>query len=122
MHPGQSLELAIITKHDGVAKQMAWEITVNGVCRIELPVSRRDPLHISYALQTLWLEEGFVEHPKVFVPQGFAEAVDLPPRCLGVATKMSRLVSTNGNLGVPRPIHRPLIDVGGSDDYVFIIN
>ena len=121
LHPWHLGDVAFRVNANGVAEEVAREVLLQVIARGHIPVLISDLVHLLHALHALRALEHIVQHAQVLVPQRHPEAMDLAtgrlPGC-----QVVRLVSTHGDLRVPGAIHGPLVDVGGTDDDVLVVN
>ena len=121
VHPRQCSNGAIGSDTDGVAEEVAWEILLEVIARVQIPILVSDPVHLLHTLHALRVLEDIIQHSQVLVPQRHPEAVDLAPgRLLGC--QVVRLVRAHGDFRVPGTVHGPLVDVGGPNDDVLVIH
>lgn len=121
LHPGQLSNGAVGSDTDRVAEEVAREVLLQVITRVQVPVLLGDLVHLLHALYALGALEDVVQHPQVFVPKRHPEAMDLATGRLP-SRQVVRLVRAHGDLRVPGTVHGPLVDVGGPNDDVFIVH
>uniref|UniRef100_A0A452Y491 Uncharacterized protein n=1 Tax=Aegilops tauschii subsp. strangulata TaxID=200361 RepID=A0A452Y491_AEGTS len=121
LHPGQLRHRAVAGDADRVGEEVAGEVALWAVGRVEVPVPFGHGVHLVHALEALRPLERLVHHAEVLVPQRHPEPVHLPPR-RPARRQVARLVPAHGDLRVARPVHGPLVDVRRPHDDVLVVH
>jgi hypothetical protein len=121
LHPGQLGNAAVGSDTDRVAEEVAREVLLQVVARVQVPVLLGDLVHLLHTLYALGPLEDVFQHSQVLVPKRHPEAMDLAPGRLP-SRQVVRLVRAHGDLGVPGTVHGPLVDVGGPNDDVLVVH
>jgi len=120
-HPWQLSNSAVSSNTDRVAEEVAWEILLQIIARVQIPILLGNPVHLLHTLHALGALEDIIQHSQVLVPQRHPKAVDLATGRLPGRQEVW-LVRAHGDFRVPGTVHGPLVDVGRPNDDVLVIH
>jgi len=103
LHPWQLSNSAVTSDTDRVAEEVAWEILLQIIARVQIPILLGNPVHLLHTLHALGALEDIIQHSQVLVPQRHPKAVDLATGRLPGRQEVW-LVRAHGDFS---PWHRP---------------
>ena len=98
------------------------EVILQVIAGVHLPELLSPLVHLPNTLEATRVLEILLQLTKVLVPQRHPEAMDLSSGNITIGVEVGRLVRTHGDFRVPCSVHGPLVDVGRSDNDVFVVH